>query len=288
MDYAAPAAAPATPTAETIEEGRAPPTIDSHGGKLTPVTGWYGPDSATSTLMLLALLATVAPRGLKIWGRFLDLSAIQLAPGLLLAAIIAWNRLPSLSADSELSQRFPLYISGALLLGLALFLIAFLHLLADALMPIQGHSRTRSLAAMIASGLAILALPVVGGFDIFSLMDTQTRRFDLTVIVAGYAGIPVGIGLLLLWRRFDGRLFGWLLVGTAFASYLLVATVLEGNVYGYMLLQLVAFSVAAALGAGLRGLGRPGWKALTGRAAWIWSWILRICLFTALVAHTTY
>lgn len=284
---AAPAATPAPATAEPFEEGKAPPVIDSHGGKLTPVTG-IGPDGPTSFLLLLALLATVAPRGLKAFGQTIDLSAIRLAPGLVLAAVIAWNHLPGLGTDPEFPAKFHTLMLVSGLLGAALFLITFLHLLSDALMPLQGRSMLRSVVAMAASGLGVLALPVAGGLDLNELMNMGGPQFDPTVIIAGYLGVPAGAGLLLLWRRLDGRLFDVLLVGAALGSFFLVGSFIPGAMTGFMWLQLVAFTVAATLGAGLRGLGLAGWQGLTGRAAWIWAWVLRICLFTALTVTTSF
>ena len=39
---------------------------------------------------------------------------------------------------------------------------------------------------------------------------------------------------------------------------------------------LIALTVTAALGFGLRGMGLATWQGLSGRAAWVLGWILRI------------
>jgi biopolymer transport protein ExbB len=56
------AAAPATPAAEPAapaEEGKAPPTIDSHGGKLTPVTMFMDAELIVKVVMIGLILASI-------------------------------------------------------------------------------------------------------------------------------------------------------------------------------------------------------------------------------------
>lgn len=63
MAYAAtPAATPSAGAPAPAEEGRAPPTIDSHGGKLTPVTcfGSCGVDPVTTVVAAVLLTSPVS------------------------------------------------------------------------------------------------------------------------------------------------------------------------------------------------------------------------------------
>ena len=146
MAYAAaPAARPLAEAPAPAEEARAPPTIDSHGGKLTPITCFgCGPDGVTALLVQLALLSTLAPRGFKLTSRAFDLSVVRLAPGLLFTAALGWNLLPSLGADYEAPAKF--HLAGAVsdLMAVVLAAVAFFGLVSDALMPAREHSPARA------------------------------------------------------------------------------------------------------------------------------------------------
>lgn len=275
MAYAAtPAAAPAADAPAPAYEGKAPPTIDSHGGKLTPVTCFCaGPDGPTSLLMMLALLLTLAPRGIKAFGRAVDLSALRLAPGLLLTGLLAWNMLPSLDPPLVLPEQFHLVAPVKTGLGLALLAVSFLRLLSDALMPVTGRSRARSVAAMAAAGLAVAILPLALGVNIYWLMEDGALSFRWAAILGGYLGFPAGLALLLAWRRFDGRLFDVLLLIGTVTLVVLGGTFLSGVMNDVIVFLVVSFTVAAVAGAGLRGMGLVGWQGLTGRMAWVLGWI---------------
>jgi hypothetical protein len=284
MAYAAtPAATPAADAPAAVEEGKAPPTIDSHGGKLTPITCFCGgPDGVTSLLMMLAILSALSPRGVKLFGRAIDLTALRLAPGLLVTAVLTWNLLPSLEPTRELPARFHLVEPISTALAVALLGVGFLHLLSDALMPLSGKSGARSLAAMAAAGLAVLILPLAAGLNIYGLLDEGKLAFNGSVILGAYLGIPVGFAVLLLWRRFDGRLFDVLLLAGVIGVIFLAGGFLPDAMAGVLACLAIAMTVAAALGAGLRGMGRAGWQGLTGRMAWFLGWALRILSILAI------
>ncbi|MDO9336910.1 MAG: hypothetical protein Q7T61_10965 [Caulobacter sp.] len=272
-----------TPAAQPITgelspaEGKAPPVIDSHGGKLNPITCFCGgPDSAVSFLMILALLATLAPRRLNAFNRETDLSVLRLAPGLLLTTLLVLNDLLSTGPVRDLPARFHLVAPVVAAVGGALLAISFLRLLSEALMPIAGRSPAMSVAAMATSGLAVLALPLVASVQVYRLMDDGRLTFAWKPVVGGYLGIPAGLAVLLAWRRFDGRLFGvLLLVGTA-GLIILGGILLSGAETSVFVFLTVTFTVADRVAAGLRGMGRANWQGLTGRMAWILSWVLLI------------
>lgn len=278
MTYAAtPAGQPLAEASTPAEEAKAPPTIDSHSGKLSPITCFgCGPDGATSLLMMLALLSTLAPRGLKLAGRALDLSATRLAPGLLFTAALVWNLLPSRGSDYDFPARFQLANTVSTLMAIGLAGVAFLSLASDALMPIKQHARGRAIAAMTAAGLAIVALLLAAVVDVDSLMADTGLSFDGYRVAIASLGLPVGAGLLLLWRRFDGWVFNLLLVlGTLALTFVGGSLALHSGAV-VLVVMTVTLTTTAALGAGLRAMGLPGWQGLTGRAAWVMGWILRI------------
>lgn len=274
MAYA-PAAEPLPATPEQAGETRAPPTIDSHGR--LPMTACYPPDSVTPLLMWLAMLSTLAPRAF----RALDLSNVRLAPGLLLTASMAWSLLPSLEPARTLPARFHLVEPVSAAVAAGLLAISFLHLISDALMPApERSSPARSLGAMAAAGLAVMILLIVVGTDVALLLDQGALAPDWQAVGFGLLGLPTGVGLLLVWRRFGSRLFNLLLVPGSIGLLIATSGLLPGLVTAPIVFQVVALTVVATLGEGLRGLGLEEWQGLTGRAAWILGWILRILLVT--------
>jgi biopolymer transport protein ExbB len=56
---AAPAATPAAEAPAPVEEGKAPPVIDSHGGKLTPVTMFMDAELIVKVVMIGLILASI-------------------------------------------------------------------------------------------------------------------------------------------------------------------------------------------------------------------------------------
>ena len=56
---AAPAATPVAAPAAPAEEGKAPPTIDSHGGKLTPITMFLDAELIVKVVMIGLILASI-------------------------------------------------------------------------------------------------------------------------------------------------------------------------------------------------------------------------------------
>lgn len=274
---ATPAAQPGEATKAFVEEGKAPPTIDSHGGKLSPITCFCGgPDGSVSLLMLLALLSTLAPRRLKAFRRIIDLSVLRLAPGLLLTALIGLDAVLSTEPVRDVPEKFQLVAPVSAAMGGGLLAISFLRLLCDALMPITGRSRARSVAAMAASGLAVLTLPLIGGIDVGTLRNDGALTFSWAAILVGYLGIPVGLALLLAWRRFNGRIFNALLLVGIVGLLFLGGIFLSDPLASVLPFLTVTFIVTADIGAGLRGMGRSNWQGLTGRMAWILSWILLV------------
>lgn len=287
MAYVATPAAQPAPPAEAAYEGKAPPTIDSHGGKLTPISCFCaGPDGPTVLLMWLALLLALAPRGLKLFGRQVEFRAIRLAPGLLLTTLLIWNQLPSLDPAPELPARFNLVAPLTAVLGGALLAVSFLRLLSDALMPLGERSRARSGTATMASGLAALMLTVVAGLDVFSLLNTGELTANQGPVIGGLLGFPAGVAVLLAWRRFNGRLFDVLLVIGTVGLLFLGEAILPGPVTDVFVFLTVTLTVAAGLGAGLRGMGWPRWQALTGRMAWVLSWVTLIIYVIAIGSWT--
>jgi hypothetical protein len=269
MAYAAtPVAAPLPDAPMPAEEGKAPPTIDSHGGKLTPMSHCY-PDLATQLLLLVALLLTFAPRRL---GR-LNFGWTRLAPGVAICALVLWNLFQTGPMAGYPGMDEYLRVRTLHLVGLLVF--ATLNLLADLLTTSDDPAPARGLGAMAATALGLLVLLGLTLVDWHGRTPVFSPSVDGMGYLAWTIGVPVGVGLLFLWRRYDGRLFDVALLVVAVGSLFVVGAQEPGPETAWIGLQLVAFTVAAGLGAGLRAMGMSKWQGLTGRAAWAWAWILR-------------
>lgn len=286
MAYAAtPAATPAADAPATAEEAKAPPTIDSHGGKLSPLTSSYLPPTG-SFLILIAILSVLAPRRLKAFGG-VDLTWTRLVPGLLLTAVAAWSLLPSPQPYMTASLEHYLWVTG-LVTG-AMLAFTFLNLLADALFPLHEPSASRSLLAMATSGLALLIPLGLSMVDWWGMGPDPTISLNPMAAIIALAGAPLGLWLLLLWRRFKGWLFELIAAFGILGVLMLLGWLLPlGEKMPNVLLTLVALTVATTVGLGLRGLGRPGWEDLSGRVMWAWAWILRAVLVATSVAVATF
>jgi hypothetical protein len=286
MAYAAtPAAAPTAPAVETIEEVKAPPTIDSHGGKLTPITSSYL-EPTNSVLALLAILSVLIPRRLKAFGG-VDLTWLRLVPGLLLTAVVAWGLLPTPQTYSHPFYDYYLWVErwvhGALLA------CCFLNLVADALFPLTGVSVRRSLLAMASSTVGLLILLGLWSVEWFGTGQTRAISFDPAPALVSLVGVPAGVGLLFLWRRFNGWGFELATAFGVFGAVLLGGQLLPfANGISGLTATLVALTVATTLGFGLRGMGRPGWRDLSGGVVWGGAWILRAFLTALSVAVTAF
>ncbi|MDB5468989.1 MAG: hypothetical protein JWR84_549 [Caulobacter sp.] len=269
MAYAATPAAPAE-AAPGFEE-KAPPTIESHGGKLTPITCFgCGPDGVTSLLMMLAILATLAPRQFSSRGRTINLSGARLVPGLILLAATAWNLIPSLATYVDIHRQAYAIAQGERLWPLAGALA--LMTLGDWLLPSGEGRRWRNIAGLGFVGVGLIAMtftpqPMNYGFDV---------PRDLAFGAGCLIGLPVSLGILWLWRRFNGPLFDVLAIAAGIGGFFLVGALGPwGITQAWMGLEITAFTVAGAAGLTLLGLGSPPWQSLTGRAVWAYSWALR-------------
>lgn len=289
MAYAAaPAAAPATPAApatETIEEGRAPPTIDSHGGKLSPITSSYL-EPTNSVLVMLAILSVLVPRRIKAFGG-VEMDWLRLVPGLLLTAVVAWGFLPELQPYSspfyDYYRQVEVWVTGALLA------YTFLNLVADALFPLDRVSVHRSQMAMGLSLTGLLILLGLWSIDWYGPRSTPQISFDPTPALISLAGLPMGAVFLFLWKRFNGWIFD-LAAAFGVIGLLVIGHWVLPWVDGVSNLHaaLVAVTVAATLGFGLRGMGRRNWTHLTGRVFWAWAWILRAFVIAVSVSTATF
>lgn len=281
MAYAAtPVAPPAAPAAEAPAfEGKAPPTIDSHGGKLTPITCFgCGPDGVTSLLMMLAILTTLLPRQLTGRKRPINLSAIRLLPGLILLAATARNLLLFLTTYAD-PHRQAFATEQALRLWLLAAALALMTL-GDWLLPTDRQGRWRSVTGFGLVGAGLFAMtfaqqPMNYGFGV---------PRDLAFGVGCLIGLPVSLGVLWLWRRFNGPLFDVLAIGAGIGGFFLVGTLDPwGITQAWIGVEIAAFTIASAAGLALRGSGSPAWQGLSGRAIWAYSWVLR-AFFVAMTA----
>lgn len=276
MAYAAaPAAAPATPAApatESIEEGRAPPTIDSHGGKLTPMSVCYA-DSGTSFLLLAALLSPLFPRRLP-FRPAVDIGWTRLLPGLFVCSIVIWNGLSRPIYASSSAMDIFLRIQ-AILLGLV-FVGAVLGLLSDFLLAPEARGRRRGIVGMAAGLLSLLPLLSLDVFD----WITSAPQFDPNPVKLGMwtCGLPLGVGMVFLWRRFNGVVFDLIAFFGGIAALILVSSVSSPLSGGMLGMVFVTFTVAATIGSGLKVMGSPAWQGLTGRAIWALLWMMRAAL----------
>ena len=271
MAYAAAPAAQPIPgdTAAPAAEGKAPPTIDSHAGRLSPLSVCYA-DAATSFLLIAAILSTLAPRRLPA-GPFTEIGWTRLLPGILVCTIIIWNGLNS-----------PIYISSPqmeaymearqVLLGLV-FAFAVLNLLSDFLLAPQACGILRGSVGM---GAAMLGLLPLMAFGVFDWMDIPAKvTAEPVQVLMWLSGFPIGVGLVFLWRRFNGWVFQ-LVTFLAGLGGLFLGSALPGAwSLGAMGLLFVTFTVAAGLGLGLMTMGLTAWQGLSGRAPWVWAWLLR-------------
>lgn len=286
MPYAAaPAAGPDAGAVPAIEEGKAAPTIDSHGGKLSVYMEPTG-----SILVLGAILSVLAPRRLRAFGG-VDLGWTRLVPGLLVSAVLAWNLRPSPLPFSNPGFEHYLWVTAVLMGGM--FAFAFLNLLADALFPTDRPSASRSVLAMCVSALGLAIVLGLSTVDWWGMGPYPTISVNPMPPLISLAGLPLGLGLLVLWRRFNGWTFE---LGVALGT--LGSLFLAGYVADKLLpddegapvvsIILVALTVAATAGFGLRGIGRQGWQDLTGRAIWAWAWVLRAVLIANTVFVTAF
>lgn len=279
---AAPATQPLADAPAPAEEGKAPPTIDSHGGKLTPLTSSYL-DPSSTVLVLLAILSVLVPRRV----RGVSMDWLRLVPGLFLSAVAATGLLPGQWLYSGgFSDHFLLaerWVNGALLA------YAFLNLLADALTPLDGREPRRTLWAMAASAsglLILLGLLSVSWYDQNGIPEVS---FEPEAALVSLVGAAIGLGLALLWRRLNGWVFE-----LAAAIGILVALILAsellpfGNGITGLSSTLVCLTVATMVGFGMRGMGQAGWTALSGRVIWAWAWVLRAFLIAIGMAISSF
>lgn len=278
--------APATPAPETQAfEEKAPPTIDSHGGKLSPVNSTYLEPAAT-ILFFLALLSVLAPRRLKAFGG-VQLGWTRLLPGLLLTCLVAWTLLPSPQTYTSPSLDYFRFVEAAV--NSTMLAFAFLNLLADVLFPVGRPSAARSLLATGVSAAGLLILLTLWSVDWYGTGLEPAISIDPIPPLIGLLGLPLGVGLLFLWRRFNGWKFELAAAfGTAGALILGGKLLPYGNGASGMTVSLAALTVAATLGQALRGMGKPRWRHLSGRALWAWAWILRVFLVASSVAIATF
>lgn len=286
MAYAAkPAATPSAGPPAVSEEGKAPPTIDSHGGKLSPINSSYL-EPTNSVLVLLAILAVLAPRRLKVFGG-IEMAWLRLVPGLLLTAVVAWGLLPAPQTYS--SPFYDYYLQVERWVNGALLAYCFLNLLADALFPLEGTAKARSLIAIGSSALGMLILQGLWSINWFGVHQAPEISFDPSNIFISLIGAPFGLALLFLWRRFNGWIFELTTAVGVIGALLLGGWLLPfGNGVSSLAATLVALTVSTTVGFGLRGLGIPGWRDLSGRLIWGWAWILRAFLIAISVAVATF
>lgn len=258
MAYAAaPAAAPATATTETIEDGRAPPTIDSLGDYSSVLIFTHVPMGAHLTLTAAVVAALV--HGLVTWPRVGQpvLTVTRLLPPVLLAIAAGWVwahavwRLPVPNYEGFEPLGEPhLMVLGVLSYGAG-----------DALLLKAGAPWRAPAGAAL--GLAGLGLLAVCGWRVH-LFEAQPLRDILLVLLVSLAAAGV---MVWSWRRLGGRVFGWL-----FVAGVIALTFVIGGMTSHSFIRLPGAMLAcglASLGARLlETTGRAGPKGMAGWGPW--------------------
>ena len=171
----------------------------------------------------------------------------------------------------------------------ALLAYCFLNLLADAVFPLTGASVRRSLLAMVSASAGLLILLGLWSIDWYGPAASPRISFEPGPALISLIGAPIGVGLLFLWRRFNGSGFEWVAAVAVLGAVLIGGQLLPwGDGISGLAVTLLALTVAVTLGFGLRGVGLAGWRDLTGRVLWGWAWILRAFLIAISVSVATF
>lgn len=277
MAYAAtPAAAPAAPAVEFIEEGKAPPTIDSLGDHGSVLIFTHVPMGAH--LLLTAALVAALVHGLVTRPRVGQhiLTVTRLLPPVLLAAAAGWVwahalwRLPVPNYEGFEPLGEPhLMVLGVLSYGAG-----------DALLLKTGAPWRAPVGA--AFGVAGLGLLAVCGWRVH-LFEAQPLRDIILILLTSLAAAGV---LLWAWRRLGGRVFGWL-----FVSGVIALSFVIGGMTSHSFIRLPGAMLAcglASLGARLlEATSRAGPKGMAGWGPWFATLLYQVMIaFTALGAPT--
>ncbi|MCE3288563.1 MAG: hypothetical protein K0R83_575 [Caulobacter sp.] len=260
MAYAATpvaALAPAGPTQEVIEEGKAPPTIDSLGDYGSVLIFTHVPMGAH--LLLTAALVAALVHGLVTRPRVGQsiLTVTRLLPSVLLAIAAGW-----VWAHALWRLPVPNYEGFEPLGEPHLMVLGFLAYGSGDALLLKASAPWRAPAGA-ALGVAGLALLAACGWRVH-LFEAQPLSSILLVLLVSLAAAGA---MLWAWRRLGGKVFGWL-----FVAGVIALTFVIGGMTSHSFIRLPGAMLAcglASLGARLlETMGRAGSKGMAGWGPW--------------------
>ncbi len=270
MAYAAtPAATPGADVPAPAEQGKAPPVIDSHGGKLTPVTG-YMIEPVANVLVLVALAALLAR---SLWGGRkappLRRATARAAPGLLLALATAWVLVSSLGAPDF--PQLAIYDHTQRVWRTCLLAVVGLGLISD-LFAVGDLIQRRPAWALAAAAGTLISL-IVGVLLTPAVMTDQAILWQPAAMLIG---VLLAVPTLWLRRRVsDGRFA--VIINLPVVAVLAMWTVLWPSESANLLLWLAIglftpLVVATQLSSSAE---RPNEGKPTNGSGWFWVWFWR-------------